>query len=126
VSLAFTSNQPGLQAWSGGDAFDGSNARKAIHGGKNVRGQNDGYTSDAPPGLAMEFHSGQSLRTAMRGTLADCMTVYGAWMHPELEGLGWNTVLKKGEIYNNCKCIALTVRALLTRYAGVRMSIQSK
>ena len=28
--------------------------------------------------------------------------VYAAWMHPELEKKGWNTVLKKGEIYNNC------------------------
>jgi hypothetical protein len=28
--------------------------------------------------------------------------VYAAWMHPELEKKGWNTVLNKGEIYNNC------------------------
>jgi len=30
--------------------------------------------------------------------------VYAAWMHPELEKKGWNTVLNKGEIYNNCTC----------------------
>jgi hypothetical protein len=30
------------------------------------------------------------------------MPVYAAWMHPELEKKGWNTVLNKGEIYNNC------------------------
>ena len=27
--------------------------------------------------------------------------VYDAWMHPELKKLGWDTVLKKGQVYNN-------------------------
>jgi hypothetical protein len=35
------------------------------------------------------------------GSGAD-VPVYAAWMHPELEKKGWNTVLNKGEIYNNC------------------------
>ena len=35
------------------------------------------------------------------GLEADVL-VYAAWMHPELEKKGWNTVLNKGEIYNNC------------------------
>jgi hypothetical protein len=28
-------------------------------------------------------------------------------MHPELQKLGWDTILKKGEVYNNCewRCI---------------------
>jgi hypothetical protein len=29
--------------------------------------------------------------------------VYGAWMHPELKEVGWDTVLKKNQIYNNCE-----------------------
>ena len=61
VSISFTSNQPGLQAWSGAGAFDGSDARKALHGGKSVRGQGDGYVSEAVPILAMEFHASESL-----------------------------------------------------------------
>ena len=35
------------------------------------------------------------------GSEADIL-VYAAWMHPELEKKGWNTVLNKGEVYNNC------------------------
>lgn len=36
--------------------------------------------------------------------LADqSFTVYGAWMHPELKEIGWDTVLKKNQIYNNCE-----------------------
>lgn len=34
--------------------------------------------------------------------MASLIKVYGAWLYPELEKKGWNTVLNKGEIYNNC------------------------
>jgi len=90
-----------MQAWSGTTGvFDGSDARKSIHGGKSVRGQGDGYSNEVSgSALAMEFHAGEcfpSLRVR-----AD-IPVYAAWMHPELEKKGWNTVLNKGEIYNNC------------------------
>lgn len=59
ISLSFTSNQPGLQAWSGPGAFDGSDARKAIHGGRSIRGEGDGYVCETSPALAMEFHASE-------------------------------------------------------------------
>lgn len=31
-------------------------------------------------------------------------------MHPELKEIGWDTVLKKNQIYNNCKSTALGFR----------------
>ncbi|KAG7530546.1 hypothetical protein FFLO_04972 [Filobasidium floriforme] len=82
ISLNFTTNQPGVQAWSGTGGYDGQDSRRKIHGGKAVENQDDGYK--VPPAFAMEFHS-----------------VYDAWMHPELKKLGWDTVLKKGQVYNN-------------------------
>lgn len=62
VSIGFTTNQAGMQAWSGtADVFDGSDARKAIHGGKSVRGQSDGYLNEVSgSAFAMEFHGGES------------------------------------------------------------------
>lgn len=82
LSLNFTTNQPGVQAWSGTGGYDGQDARRKIHGGKATENADDGYK--VPPAFAMEFHS-----------------VYGAWRHPELNEIGWNTVLNQGQVYNN-------------------------
>lgn len=103
VTIGFTTNQAGMQAWSGTTGvFDGSDARKAIHGGKSVRGQGDGYSNEVSgSALAMEFHAGEYKSSVESG--ADNL-VYDAWLHPELEQKSWNTVLNKGEIYNNCTC----------------------
>jgi hypothetical protein len=62
VSIAFTTNQAGMQAWSGtADVFNGSDARKALHGGKSVRDQGDGYSNEVSgSAFAMEFHGGKS------------------------------------------------------------------
>jgi hypothetical protein len=51
-----------MQAWSGtADVFDGSDARKALHGGKSVRAQGDGYSNEVSgSAFAMEFHGGRS------------------------------------------------------------------
>jgi hypothetical protein len=61
VTIGFTTNQSGMQAWSGTTGvFDGSDARKSIHGGKSVRGQGDGYSNEVSgSALAMEFHAGE-------------------------------------------------------------------
>ena len=50
-----------MQAWSGAaNVFDGTDARKTIHGGKSVRGQGDGYSNEVSgAGLAMEFHGSE-------------------------------------------------------------------
>ncbi|KAI5449503.1 hypothetical protein NCC49_004647 [Naganishia albida] len=82
LSLEFQTNQSGVQYWSGHGGYDGSDARRRVHGGKAEAGVGDGYNE--PPALAMEFHE-----------------IYGAWMHPELKEIGWDTVLKKNQVYNN-------------------------
>lgn len=30
-------------------------------------------------------------------------SVYDGWLHPKLQPLGWDTVIRKGEVYNNCE-----------------------
>ena len=61
VAISFTSNQPGMQGWSGTtDTYDGSDARKTIHGGKSTRDQADGYLNEVSgAAFAMEFHGSE-------------------------------------------------------------------
>jgi hypothetical protein len=53
------------------------------------------------PGVHFQ-DSGPGWRPSSRQSLTNG-SVYGAWMFPGLEAKGWNTILNKGEIYNNCK-----------------------
>ena len=50
-----------MQGWSGTtDTYDGSDARKAAHGGKSVRDQGDGYSHEVSgAAFAMEFHGSE-------------------------------------------------------------------
>lgn len=36
--------------------------------------------------------------------------VYDGWLHDKLRPLGWDTVIRKGEVYNNCKLFAVENR----------------
>jgi len=66
VSIAFASNQPGMQGWSGTkDTYNGSDARKILHGGKSERGTGDGYLNEiSGAAFAMEFHASESTQLA--------------------------------------------------------------
>lgn len=111
-----------MQGWSGTpETYDGSDARKRLHGGRSVRGEGDGYRNEmSGAAFAMEFHASKcpametpsfqsrlnhlppcTLSTVRSPWLINA--VYGAWLHPELQKKAWGTILNKGEIYNNCK-----------------------
>lgn len=49
--------ESGVQCWTGHGGYDGSDARKAIHGGRNVAGQGDGYHE--PSAVFLEFHQSE-------------------------------------------------------------------
>lgn len=36
-------------------------------------------------------------------TMCASRSVYDGWLHPKLQPLGWDTVIRKGEVYNNCE-----------------------
>ena len=115
VAISFASNQPGMQGWSGTEGtYDGSDARKKIHGGTSTRGRGDGYSNEVSgAAFAMEFHGSKCRWSILsRDHLRDMVcehisqglhSVYGAWLHPDLAEKGWNTILKEGQIYNNCE-----------------------
>lgn len=90
LKLSFSSNQSGVQFYSG-NFISTESARKKIHGGSGEVGKGDGYK----PGAAafLEFHE-----------------PLAAWMNPGTSPSGNDTLLASGELYNNFVKIDVTYK----------------
>ncbi|KAL5504356.1 hypothetical protein ACEPAH_8430 [Sanghuangporus vaninii] len=81
LKLSFFTNQSGVQFYSG-NFLGPDSSRKKIHGGSGEVGKGDGYNAGAAAFL--EFHE-----------------PLAAWLHPETNPSGDDTLLASGELYNN-------------------------